>query len=98
MRVETIDSNDLEQWRSAGAVEDILLEAEREMAAFVTAVNHLFGCESARRAAEYWLEQLTRCGWTCDGISPNWRYFTVSASARLAVSVILDRSGAALDA
>jgi hypothetical protein len=93
MCVHTTGSNDFEQEHLARAAEDLLIGAEKEMAAFVIAVNKLFGCEPARQAVEYWMEQLFSCDWSCDEINPNWRHLTIAASARLADSLTIGRSG-----
>jgi hypothetical protein len=92
MSVHSTGSNDFEQEHFARVAEDLLPGAEKEMAAFVTAVDNLFGCEPARQAVEYWMEQLMRGDWSCDEISPNWRHLTITASARLADSVVVGRS------
>jgi signal transduction histidine kinase len=61
-----------------------LVTAERELAAFVSAVNQLYGYELAGRAAEYWLKQLEETELRSQYIRSNWRQITIATAARLA--------------
>jgi len=62
---------------------DVAVMAERELAAFVSAVKKLFGAEQAEHAAEDWLREL-------DAVSDlpvairEWRAITITAARRLA--------------
>ena len=70
---------------------DLMTMAERELAAFFTAVTELLGSEQASISAEDWLHELM----AIDDLSINclsassrqWRQLTVKASARLASRV-----------
>ena len=62
----------------------LMTMAERELAAFISAVTELFGSEQARLAAEDWLDELVSME-TLPGLtSRDWRLITIAASARLA--------------
>jgi len=65
---------------------DFATLAERELAAFFSAVKELFGSEQAALSAEDWLRELT----SIDGLPasiPEWRLITARASIRLASRV-----------
>ena len=62
-----------------------LVLAEKEPAAFVSAVHKLFGAEQARQSALHWIEELERMDWPSGESIPDWRRATVVASARLAL-------------
>src|SRR3982074_2401997 len=64
---------------------DFLVLAEKELSAFVRAVQKLFGAEQARKAALYWIEELELMGLASGESIPDWRHATVVASARLAL-------------
>jgi len=64
---------------------DFLVLAEKELSAFVRAVQKLFGAEQARKAALYWIEELELMDWPSGESIPEWRHATVVASARLAL-------------
>jgi len=64
---------------------DFLVLAEKELSAFVRAVQKLFGAEQARKAALYWIEELELMDWPSGESIPDWRHATVVASARLAL-------------
>src|SRR5260370_26728324 len=59
-----------------------LVLAEKELAAFVSAVHKLFGAEQARQSALHWIEELERMDWPSGEAIPDWRRATVVASAR----------------
>ena len=58
--------------------------AEKELAAFVTAVHMLQGEEQARAAADDWLLELTALKDPCKGASLDLRSVTIGAAMRLA--------------
>jgi hypothetical protein len=61
---------------------DLMKMAERELAAFFSAVTQLFGPEQAELAAEDWLQELTKI----DGLPAStreWRLITAKVSTRL---------------
>lgn len=58
--------------------------AEKELAAYASAVRALFGADQALQCAEDWLEELERMNWPPDGRIPNWRCLTITAAKRLA--------------
>ena len=63
---------------------NLMIMAERELGAFISAVTELFGSEQARLAAEDWLDELVLME-TLPGLtSRDWRLITIAASARLA--------------
>jgi hypothetical protein len=68
-----------------------LILAEKELSAFVRAVDKLFGAEQARQSALHWIEVLERMDWPSGESIPDWRRATVGASARL--SALLSGSG-----
>ena len=61
-----------------------LILAEKELSAFICAVDQLFGAEQARQSALDWIEELERMDWPSGESIPDWRRATVGASARLA--------------
>src|SRR5579864_6053269 len=60
-----------------------LILAEKELSAFIRAVEKLFGAEQARQSALDWIEELGRVDWPSGESIPNLRQATVGASARL---------------
>src|SRR5579864_2819451 len=60
-----------------------LILAEKELSAFIRAVDKLFGAEQARQSALDWIEELGRMDWPSGESIPDWRRATVGASARL---------------
>src|SRR5215467_11164389 len=58
--------------------------AEKELAAFVAAVNTLHGEEQARAAADDWLLELIALEEPCKGASLDLRSVTIGAARRLA--------------
>jgi hypothetical protein len=60
-----------------------LILAEKELSAFICAVDKLFGAEQARQSALHWIEELERMNWPSGESIPDWRRATVGASARL---------------
>ncbi len=64
---------------------DFLVPAEKELSAFIRAVQKLFGAEQARQSALHWIEELELMDWPSGESMPDWRRATVVASARLAL-------------
>src|SRR6266853_3644498 len=64
---------------------DFIVLAEKELSAFIRAVQKLFGAEQARKSALHWIEELGRMDWPSGDSIPDWRQVTVVASARLAL-------------
>jgi hypothetical protein len=60
-----------------------LIPAEKELSAFIRAVDKLFGAEQARQSALDWIEELGRMDWPSGESIPDCRRATVGASARL---------------
>ena len=76
-------SMDAETERCVQVASDFLILAEKELSAFIRAVDQLFGAEQARRSALEWIEELGRMDWPSGESIPDWRRATVGASARL---------------
>jgi hypothetical protein len=66
-----------------GSMAQLLASAERELSAFVTAVNPLFDAEQGRKAAKIWIEELVRTEWPRGTSVIDWRRVTIAAAARL---------------
>jgi hypothetical protein len=66
-----------------GLMAQLLASAERELSAFVTAVNQLFDAEQGRKAAKDWLEELERTDWPSGASVIDWRKVTIAAAAGL---------------
>ena len=69
-----------------------LLLAEKELAAFMSAVDELFGPEQARQSALDWIQELERMDWPSGDSVPDWRQTTVGASGRLGALMFGSRS------
>src|ERR1700731_1953221 len=74
---------DAETDRCNQVASDFLILAEKELSAFIRAVDQLFGAEQARQSALDWIEELGRMNWPSGESIPAWRRATVGASARL---------------
>ena len=61
-----------------------LILAEKELSAFIRAVDKSFGAEQARQSARHGIEELERMDWPSGESIPDWRRATVGASDRLA--------------
>ena len=61
-----------------------MVMAERELAAFLSAVTELYGDEQATMAAAVWLEELDARNGLPGPASRDWRTLTVAVLARLA--------------
>ena len=57
--------------------------AERELSAFVTAVQELFGAEQSWQAGNIWIEELERMDWPSEAPVTDWRKVTIAAARRL---------------
>src|SRR5260370_40174595 len=64
---------------------DFLVLAEKELSAFIRAVQKLFGAEQARQSALDWIEELERMDWPSGESIPDWRQSAGVARARLAL-------------
>ena len=82
MNNEMIGATDQKGGR-ARSMAQLLTSAERELSAFVAAVDELFGAEQARQAAENWIEELARTDWPSEAPVIGWRQVTIAAAARL---------------
>jgi hypothetical protein len=60
-----------------------LILAQKELSAFIGAVDKLFGAEQARQSALDWIEEMGRMDWPSGESIPDWRRATVGASTRL---------------
>ena len=71
-----------------GLVADLLMTAERELAAFYTAVVRRYGPGEARRAAYDWIEEMETMDWPLDETIPNWRHVSIVTADCVASRVI----------
>ena len=76
----------------ARSMAQLLASAERELSAFITAVNNLFGAEQARQAGEDWMEELEQTDFPSPAPVIHWRRVTIAAASRLAGRVNGHRS------
>src|SRR5579863_8182329 len=82
--LETRDmSTDAETERCNQLTSGFLILAEKELSAFIRAVDKLFGAEQARQSARDWLEELGRMDWPSGESIPDWRRASVGASVRV---------------
>ena len=63
---------------------NLILLAERELAAFARAVRELFGSEQARVSTAEWIDELESMNWPARPGVSDFRRITTAASARLA--------------
>src|SRR5882724_3772442 len=49
---------------------DFIVLAEKDLSAFIRAVQKLFGAEQARKSALHWIEELERMDWPSGGSIP----------------------------
>ena len=61
----------------------LLASAERELSAFVTAVNQSFDAEQGQKAAKNWIDELERTDWQSGASVNDWRKVTIAAAASL---------------
>lgn len=71
----------------------LLASTERELSAFITAVNNLFGPEQARQAGDDWMEELEQTDFPSAAPVIDWRRVTIVAASRLAGRVDGNPSG-----
>ena len=77
--LETRDvSTDAETERCDQLTSGFLILAEKELSAFIRAVDRLFGAARARQSALDWIEQLGRMDWPSGESIPDWRRATVA--------------------
>jgi hypothetical protein len=76
----------LYEWKNSHspADADLMVIAERELAAFIRAVTELFGPEQARLAAEDWVDELELMDALPGPTRRAWGAVTIAASAQLA--------------
>jgi hypothetical protein len=76
----------LHEWKNSHSPADVdlMVIAERELGAFISAVTELFGPELARLAAEYWIDELDLMDALPGPSRRDWGSVTVAASAQLA--------------
>ena len=74
---------DAETDRCVEVARSFLILAEKELSAFIRAVDKLFGAEQARQSALDWIEELGHMDWPPGERTADWRRATVGASARL---------------
>jgi hypothetical protein len=72
---------------------ELMIRAERELSAFCSAVEELFGPEQAALAAKDWLQQLEVMT-DLPTSSRDWRVMSIEASTRLAKRVNTNGCGA----
>jgi hypothetical protein len=82
---------DQERSRARPMAQLLLASAERELSAFITAVNNLFGVEQARQAGEDWMEELEQTDFSNAAPFIQWRRVTIAAASRLAGRVNVAR-------
>jgi hypothetical protein len=70
--------------QSSGPCAKLILEAEMECGAFMSATNQLFGKEVACKAVGLWVEELEAGPKHLRGPGPDCRIVTISAASRLA--------------
>ena len=58
--------------------------AEKELAAYVRAVEELYGPDEARQSVEDWIAEMKWMDWPGEDASPDWRCLTIAAAKRLA--------------
>ena len=76
-------SRDSETDRCIQRANGLLILAERELSAFMNAVDKRFGAEQARQSALDWIAELEVIDWPSGELVPDWRQATFGASARL---------------
>jgi hypothetical protein len=65
-------------------IDDLVTTAERELAAFVSAVSELLGPDQAKLSADEWIEELLSSDFADGSRIPDWRRITIMAASRLA--------------
>ena len=79
---------DAESDRNVELARTFLILAEKELSAFICAVDQLFGAEQARQSALDWIEELGRMDWPSGESIPESTHF---AADQASVSVALCR-------
>lgn len=69
---------------------ELFAAAERELSAFVIAVNLLFEGEPGLKAANNWIDELERTDWPTEAPAIDWRKVTIAAAASVANGMTLD--------
>jgi hypothetical protein len=62
----------------------LTIAAERELGAFLTAVQQKFGPDATPRAADYWLEAFAAAAPAVTHPHRNWTSITIAAASHLA--------------
>jgi len=70
--------------QSSGPCAKLILDAEIECRAFMSATDQLFGEGAARTAGSLWVEELEASPKHFRGPASHWRVVTISAASRLA--------------
>lgn len=91
MREKRKISMDAETDRRIQLASGLLILAEKELSAFILAVDKLFGAEQAHQSALDWIEEMGSMDWPSGQSIPDWRRATVGASSRL--GALLSGSG-----
>jgi hypothetical protein len=63
---------------------NLIILAERELAAFAQAVRELFGVEQAHMSTGDWIDELESLNWPARPAVADFRRITIAASAKLA--------------
>jgi hypothetical protein len=63
---------------------NLIILAERELAAFAQAVRELFGVEQAQMSTGDWIDALVSLNWPVRPAIADFRRITIAASAKLA--------------
>ena len=63
---------------------NLIILAERELAAFAGAVKEIFGSEQARVSTEEWIDELESLNWSAKPGVSDFRRITTATVARLA--------------
>jgi len=77
---------------SLDTIVELLISAEYEMAAFRAAVTESYGAAQAELAALDWIHEMEAAEWSISDAIPDWRRFTIAATAKLAERVCPIRS------
>ena len=75
----SLEVNVRETDRCIQLADGFLILAEKELSAFIRAVDKLFGAEQARQSALHWIEELERMDWPSGESIPDWRRATAGA-------------------
>jgi hypothetical protein len=75
-----------------GFIAELLISAECEIAAFRAAVTESYGAAQAELAVFDWIHAMEVAEWSISDGIPDWRRFTITATAKLAERVCSIRS------